>query len=150
MCDATHHKSFGSGFTAANEVHKRIVLYLTIKRSYIYCGSRLSDAARQMPQQSLAMIPPCCCYILYINILVRCKVVTARYVLLPQLQTDMHCGRISFFPEEGGVCVFSNFTGPEHPHFITVTLLLRIAYRHANRFGMKARKGSLPGPVDIT
>ena len=33
--NVNHHKSFGSGLTAVNEVRNNIVLYLTI---YIYCA----------------------------------------------------------------------------------------------------------------
>ena len=42
-----------------------------------------------MPKRSMAIFLPCCCYILRINKCVHYKLITARYVLFPQL----HCAK---------------------------------------------------------
>ena len=89
MCDATNHKSYGSGLTAVTEVHKRIVyilnniivfnwlLYNILWLVGIWC-------IQKIPYQYLEIFSSCWCWILYINMYVHYKLITDCYVLFPQ------------------------------------------------------------------
>ena len=92
MCDATHHDPFGTELIAVNEVCKRILydvfffwwwLYNILWLVFLWCS-------RQMSKHSLKFYNPCLLCMLYLNIYVHYKLITARYVLLINLCNDSY------------------------------------------------------------
>ena len=91
MCNVNHQKPFGLGLTDVNEVHKRILFIIYDKIVFLYwnlyhilCLVALW-CRLQMPNQSLAMLPPCFWHLLYINIYTHNKLITSRYFLFLKL-----------------------------------------------------------------